>query len=215
MPFDVAKTARRIGGTDISCLLGLNKYRDALDVYERIVLGRDEPPNERMLRGLREEPRIRAMFVERMGIELEPHPGVIRHPEHEFATVSPDDFATIERVPSCCEYKSVSVWAAKAYGDDGTDAAPDDYACQVHWSMAVANRPQAFLFAAFGEDVTPEQFDVKFTRLYRFQRDADIERRLLKAGEFFWNQHVLPMVPPKRTRKPTPKKRSKKQEAAP
>lgn len=203
---------RKIGGTDIACLFGLNRYgRGPCAVYERIVEGKDTPSNQKMGRGIREEPRIRQLFVERTGLVLEPHPGIIESPRYEFAAVSPDDFAH-DGEPLTLEYKSVSVWSAKSWGDDSSDALPEDYAMQLHWAMAITGRPAGRLFAAFGEDLDDGRvFDIKFTRLYFLRRDPAIEAALLRRAAWFWNAHILKRVKPPPDPKPV---KAKKKETA-
>lgn len=197
---------RRIGGTDISKLMGLNPYGGPLDVFERIVLGKDVVMNERMERGQREEPRIRRIFVERSGAVLAPHPGIIQHPEHVFATVSPDDFADIGFGELTVDYKSVSRWSIHKWGEEGSDEIPEHYALQLHWAMAVTGKPAACLFAAFGEDITstdaPPCFEIVDTRAYWLTRDRELEAVLLDVADRFWTEHILTGVPPEPTRKP-------------
>lgn len=206
--------ARRIGGSDISALMDCNPYRDSLDVFNRIVLGFDQPSSPRMERGNREEPRVRGMYVERTGAKLEPHPGIIQSKRYEFATISPDDIATVDGERICLEYKTVSIWTAKSWGDDGSDMVPQHYALQAYWSLAVNEIQRGHLFAAFGEDLSDGSFDIKFCRLYPlFVRDLDIEAAMYARADAFWRNHVLVGVPPERTLKP--KKKRTKQGATP
>lgn len=205
---------RRIGGTDISKLCGVNPYGDAFDVWERIVLSKQQPLNPRMIRGQREEPRIRAMFVEQTGAELvSPKPDVVQHPEHEFATVSPDDWAVWDGFAVSVDYKSVSVFAAKSYGPDGSDQVPDHYALQLHWAMCVADKPIAALFCAFGKDVKNEKdedaFAIEETRLYWLERDHELDRNLLRIAGDFWERYVLTGTPPPREPKKKPTKQTR------
>lgn len=201
---------RKIGGTDIACLFHLNRYgRGPRAVYERIVEGKDTESNPAMERGMREEPRIRQLFVERTGLVLEPHPGIIESPDYEFAIVSPDDFTHDAGEPLTLEYKSVSIWSAKKWGDDSTDALPEDYAMQLHWAMAITKRPAGRLFAAFGEDLEGGIFDIKFTRLYYLRRDPDIESALLRRAAWFWENHIVKKVSPPPDPKPTKRTRKK------
>lgn len=181
-------------------LLGLSKYGGPKEVFERLVLGKQQPKNPRMLRGNREEPRIRKLFVELTWAELAPHPGVIQHPTHDFATVSPDDFALVYGLDATIDYKSVSVWSSHLWGDEFTDAVPDDIACQLHWAMEVSNKEHAFVFAAFGEDIDEElptaSFDIRETRIFRLERDREMAAWMLEVGGRFWREHVLTGVIP-------------------
>jgi predicted phage-related endonuclease len=214
-PASTELPARRIGGTDIGKLLGLSRYGGPRSVYDRIILGVDQPMNPRMARGIREEPRIRALFVERTGAVLAPHPGIIQHPEHEFATVSPDDFAWVEGVDATNDYKSVSTWGAHQWGPDGSDTMPEHISCQLHWAMEVGGKEHARVFAAFGVDETEEVFDIKFTRLYRLQRDPELGAAMLSVAARFWTEHIVPRIPPPPDPKPSRKPKSVTTEVSP
>lgn len=200
---------RRIGGTDISALLGLNPYRGPRSVYDRIVLGIQEPGNVRTQRGSREEPRIRSMWVESTGAILEPHPGIIQHPAYDFATVSPDDLGELHGKRATIDYKSVSVWGRKKWGDDLTDAAPEHISCQLHWAMEVTGRDLGLIGAAFGEDLPDGSFDIRELCTYIIQRDDEISARLLGVAERFWNEHILLKVPPPPDLQPVKKTKTK------
>ncbi len=213
------KYVRKVGGTDISKLLGMNPYGGPREVWERIVNKVDVPLNDSMRRGLSVEPRIRDLSVRTYGLELEEHPGIVQSPQHIFATASPDDFGSHNGSRVLLEYKSVTEWAAKKWGDlDYSDAVPEHYHLQVRWNLGVCGIERALLIAAFGADVpgendAPPDFVIKWTRIYEFHRDRDIEARLFKVGEFFWEQYVVPQIPPPADPKPVKRSRKVKEAA--
>lgn len=196
-PVSTELPARRVGATDIAKLLGLSKYGGPRAVYDRIVGGQDIPVTPLMQRGIREEPRILGLFAQETGAQLaETKPGIIQHPTREYATVSPDHFAHVWDADYTVELKSVSVFASHKYGT-ADDAVPDDYGAQVRWAMAVTGKPRAVLYAAFGEDdKCYTTFDIRFCRVYRFERDAEIEAAMFSVAERFWFENVLAGVRP-------------------
>lgn len=181
---------RRLGATDAAKLLGVSKYGGPLEVYERVVLGKQVKANKQMLRGTREEPRVRAMYQVETGAEFmvwPQHPLVLEHDACPWATFSPDDITVDLRM---CEYKTASVWA-KGW----SDGPPTDYVLQCQWGMWVANLKECDLFAAFGSDVGDE-FHVERTQCWRFTPDAELQALFAEVGEAFWRNHILPKVPP-------------------
>lgn len=197
---------RRIGGTDIAKLFGLSKYGGPRSVYDRLVIGTESKRTPVMERGNREEPRIRQMFVDETCAILAPHPGRdMVNPKYEFASISPDDFAMLCGEDTTIDYKSVSVWAAKKWGTSH-DAMPDDYAMQIRWAMAVTEKNHAACYTAFGEDLDDFRvFAIRWCRLYRIERDIEIEAAMLDVAERFWVDHVLPGKPPQPDPKPAKK----------
>lgn len=199
-------TERRIGATDIACLLGIDPYRTAEDVMNRIVHGRDAEITPPMLRGQKTEPRIRARGAELHGLTIYPRdlskPFVVQSEKYRFATASPDDYASLNGQEGLAEYKSVTRWSAKKWGVEDTDSIPEHYLCQCHWQMAVTGRSPVWLVAAFGEDIKGQDkqptgdFDIIWSTRYIVQRDRELENYLLSVGELFWNKHVLTGIPP-------------------
>jgi putative phage-type endonuclease len=194
---------RRLGGSDIGALFGVDPNRTQLDVYERIVHGVYEPQNRFMLRGIKTEPRLRAMYLAETGAQLvspvpKPEPWVIQHPNHDWACVSPDDWAiTSDGLLATIDYKSASRWSANKWGP-GADEMPAHYLLQLAWAMCVGSKDWAELYVGFGEDADDDSgdFEIVFTRLYRAERDLELEDKLLNVAGDWWRRHVVGEVPP-------------------
>jgi len=70
----------RITATDCSCILGINPWKTAFDLWqEKLEITLPEPFNERMARGQKLEPEARDLFIKETGIQVEPM--VIEHHE--------------------------------------------------------------------------------------------------------------------------------------
>ena len=189
----ISVSERRIGGTDAAKLLGLSRFGNSRDVYERIVNGIDSPTTARMQRGTASEPVVRALCATAnpdLRALWTPEPWIVRHPVHEFATCSPDDVTA----DALLEYKTASIYSAKRWGYG--DGVPSEYLCQVLWSLWVTQLPRALLYVAFGIDGDEGAFEVTECRQYWLERDAELEATFLEVGGAFWRDHVLARVPP-------------------
>jgi predicted phage-related endonuclease len=75
-------------------------------------------------------------------------------------------------------------WGAEVEGAAGV---PDEVQAQAHWYMALTEAPLWDVAVLLdGNDF----------RVYRLQRDTEIETAMMDAGEKFWRDHVERDVPP-------------------
>lgn len=187
-------TTRRLGATDCAKLLGVSKYGNAGDVFNRIVLGIKTKVNKQMQRGTAYEPEVRRRYVEATGAQLQvfvARPLIVEHPAHHWATSSPDDI-TVDGV--LCEYKTTSRWA-KGW----SDGPPIDYTLQCQWSLWVTGLETAHLYVAFGEDGDkdhPGEFFIERCQLYTLRRDAELCDIFAEVGERFWRTCIEAKQPP-------------------
>ena len=81
-----------IGGSDVSALCGLNKYKTAMGIYlEKTSADAEETEvTEAMEWGTRLEDAIADAYSTRTGFTIETQPHVIRHPEHSFIAANID-----------------------------------------------------------------------------------------------------------------------------
>jgi predicted phage-related endonuclease len=183
--------ARRLGATDAAPLLGVGKWANARDVYERIVNGVRRPENAAMRRGTKAEPLVRGLYrlahqdAELMAVVVRPF--ILEHPEYAFATYSPDDLGDGLAV----EYKTSSRWVRW----NGTP--PADYVLQCQWGMWVAGVVRAHLFVSFGEeDVPGGEWVTHSTALWEFTADVELQATFAEVGGEFWERNVMAKVPP-------------------
>lgn len=180
--------ARRIGATDAAALLGLSPWANAADVYGRIVLGVTSPLNSRMARGTASEAAVLARYVEESGAVLVPHPRVVQHATHAWATCSPDAVSTTGLV----EIKTATVWVEGKW----SEGPPAHYVVQVLYSLWVTGLARGTLYAAFGVDRDDGAFTVERCASWTFRRDAELEADFERVGGEFWRRNVLARVPP-------------------
>lgn len=185
---------RVLGGTDAQAIIGVPKYRTLAAIYDELVLGRQEERTKEQLRALergkREEPRVRAMYLEACSeqVILRPADLIIAHGQYDFATCSPDDITVGGRL---VEYKTVNRWSP-----DWKGGPPLHYLAQVLWNLWVMDLQEADLWAAFGEDKkNPEtgewEFPIRNSYRHRIVRDAEMDRRFEVLGEHFWRVHII------------------------
>lgn len=189
---------RRIGGSDVPKLLGLSPYGNAADVYERVVLGVEQPWTPAMDRGIALEPTLRAharaawpeLVLEDRERDIHDHPTL------DFLRAQVDDTGRDAGLPVVIDYKSQSRWA-KGWGAPETDEVPETYLLQLTVQMMCCDRPAAYAVVGFGTDVQGEElFALESVQRYVLERDAELEARIVEACESFWRRHVLPRVPP-------------------
>ncbi len=194
---------RSIGSTDIAAVISLYrpemahlaKYRNATDVWMRLVHNIEQPFNSAMGRGIKVEPLLRTLYRETVGPVDDP-PGTLRHPRYDWAVGSPDGLTPSKLV----EFKTANQWARKQWGEPGTDAVPDGYSLQVQWLMEVSQRPMAHVLAAFGTDFKAENgepdFAVTDTAAFVVPFDAQLAASMVECGQRFMSEHVETGVAP-------------------
>lgn len=197
----------RIGGTDISKLLGLSKYGGPLEVYQRIVEGVDAEWNAPMERGAAMEPVLRANGQRMLRLELENMPSeYVESKTYEFAHAQIDDLARWKGMPVVVEYKSQSQFSRGwLHGPDG-DVIPEGYAAQVAWQLMCSERELALVVVGFGQDTKDGGFELHNIATYEAQRDPQFEAYCVQVAKEFWETHVLRRVPP--VPKPQKKRRA-------
>jgi len=132
------------------------------------------------------EPLLARRYQKATGIEVTiPNPEELPmvHQKYTWYLGSPDGLAKDGGV----DFKTTS--RRQDYGEPGTDAVPDWVACQAHWYMGLTGAKWwdiAVLFFA------PR----RLFEIYRLNRNEDIISRLTQAGREFWENHVVPRIPP-------------------
>lgn len=186
-----------LGSSDIAAILGLSPWATAYDVWlektERIVDSEwDTDHAKRLRRGNRMEPLIIEMLQEERDVFVAErniryfsyeHPFLSCQVDYEYHVGSDDD---PRRSYGHGEVKSVDPRAAQQWGDDGSQEVPAYYACQVMYALGVKPRPEATITALIGDDL----------RCYRFERDEELCAALIQKAVDFWNNHVIPRIPP-------------------
>lgn len=182
-----------LGSSDIAAILGLSPWATAYDVWlektERIVDAEwDTDHAKRLRRGNRMEPLIIEMLQEERDVFVLARNVRAYCPEMPFLACQLDYVYDI--VSSVLngngEVKSVDPRAAHEWGPDGSQEVPAHYAAQIMYGLAVTGRQEATITALIGDDL----------RCYRFERDEELCAALIQKAIDFWNNHVIPRIPP-------------------
>ncbi len=182
-----------LGSSDAAAILGVSKWSTPLDIYRRKVDPESFPEHDAarlkiFRRGHLLEPVIRTFAVEDYGLDLVASNARHHDPVYDWMRAE-IDFETRDPDGSIVnnDCKSVSPFAADQWGEDGTDEIPIEYHAQFQFGMMVTNRDRCDVWALFGTD--------KLVK-YVVHRDDEAIAGMRSRCVQFWQEHVLPRVPP-------------------
>jgi len=177
-----------IGGSDIGALLGGPFARfgnTPLDVFYSKVnpVSDDEAISDPMLAGLYMEDSIRKIFEKKSGIEVEKGK-FMRHPEKPFLVGTPDG---IFNEKGFIEIKNVQRWVYKQWEENYNPPIPLYYYSQVQHYYSVGGFEKCY-FVPFVNG-----FELFY---FKIDRDQEFINFMTETAERFWNEHVIPKIPP-------------------
>lgn len=191
--------AKSLGGSDIGALLGLSKYRSAVDVWMEKT-GKELAIKDSLpLRfGTFAESFVADEYALETGTQLAPHDAAVVHPEYKYMHGHIDRFVLIADSPLIAsdgkitasrilECKTANPFAQSDWGDAGSDQVPLSYLVQCVWYMMLTNIDRTDLAVLFG--------NADF-RIYEITRDLDLEQMVLERAISFWENHVIKDIPP-------------------
>lgn len=186
--------ARKVGGSDVSCILGLNPYKTVLELYAEKT-GQIEPEdlsaNENVEAGNVMEDAIATLTARRMTrrlgreIKLRRCNLTLSHPKYDWLTAHIDRDVVGEDLG--VELKNVGWRAAADWGAEDTDEIPEYYLPQPHTYMLVKDYPAWTVSGYFGGSEL---------RLYTVERNREMEQLIVEETHRFWHEHVLKGIPP-------------------
>lgn len=190
--------AKSLGGSDVGAILGLSKYKSAIDVWLEKTGHETEAVDNLPLRfGSFAESFVAEEYQRATGLALKHHESALIHPSYDyihghidrFICSSPNLFdddgqLLAEKILEC---KTASPYTAHEWGDIGSDQVPLGYLVQCAWYLAITQLEQADLAVLFG--------NTDF-RIYEVTRDLELEEMILNRAKIFWEKHVLENIPP-------------------
>ena len=201
-----ANRTKYLGGSDIGAILGISKYRSALDVWlektSRITNTVDNLP---IRFGTFAESFVASEYATQTGYGLVHSEEGISHPKYPFMVGHIDRFAFGSQVlkdtdqsdlfnpdGSCIashllECKTASPFNQSDWGELGTDEVPMSYLVQCLWYLAITNLERCDVAVLFGNS----DF-----RIYEVFRDKELEDLIITKAAAFWNNHVQADSPP-------------------
>lgn len=170
---------RYLGGSDVAAILGVSPYRTALDVYLDKTEGSQPVSDEKkkiFKRGARMEPYILDLLAEENGIQIVARNNRYIDQQNGFIAAEID---AEESTGKNIEAKSANQFAAKNWGEQGTDEIPVYYSAQGMHGMMVTGAPATIFPVLIGSD----DF-----RVYELQRDEEIIASIRQAEVEFWGR---------------------------
>ena len=187
----------RIGGTAVSAIVGHNPWDSPHGVYLKLRREVTKPDNAILERGRRLEPVVASVFqanhpdlqviTNREGTDA---PETYVHPKYDYLMGHPDRWLTVDgALVAGLEIKTTSNW--REWGAEGTDAIPSHYLIQCQWYAGLANLPEWKVACAFVDSDR-----IKTIKEYTVPADAELFNVLVERAVAFWEEHVVPGVPP-------------------
>mgnify|MGYP003340849493 CR=1 FL=1 len=185
-----------LGGTDLAAIAGLNPYRTALDVYlDKTSDDITCETNAAMRWGNLLEDVVAKAYSEDTGYAVEIEPNTIYHSEYKFLGANIDrwaydlhPFKSEMSTKHILECKTAGFTKGKEWGDSGTDQIPEPYLIQVAYYAAICNVSKVDIAVLIGG----QDF-----RIYTYNRNKDLEDKIIKIGINFWHNHIEKRIPPK------------------
>ena len=177
-----------IGGSDIAAIIGVSKFKTALEVYLSKTTDQPEQKGEHLYWGHALENPIIDRFIRDTGANVIRQPEMRRHPDYEWAIANADALITNgDTIEAILEIKTSSAFKSREWGADDTDEVPIEYIAQVQWYMWIYDVNEAYLAALIGGN----QY-----RQYHITRDDELIAMLAEKAQAFWQNHVIPRIPP-------------------
>jgi putative phage-type endonuclease len=170
--------AKSLGGSDVGAVLGLSKYRSAVDVWVektgKEVGVRDSLP---LRFGQFAEAFVASEYALATGLSLVTHDAAVIHQEYDYmhghidrfvvsgdlSLIGDDGRITASRILEC---KTANPFAQSEWGEAGSDQVPLSYLVQCVWYMMLTNIDRTDLAVLFG--------NADF-RIYEIGRDLELE----------------------------------------
>lgn len=177
-----------IGGSDISALFGLSKYKSPWQLWaEKVGLidAEEEAASEAAYWGNVLQPIVAAELGKRAGLAITPADGTYQHSQYEWALFNPD-YLAYDKSDACSlvEIKTASAFTREQWEDDGV---PNHAMLQVQYGMFVMGLPGAYVGALIGG----QEFVMR-----QVARDDELIKMIVDACAAFWQRVVTKNPPP-------------------
>ncbi len=176
-----------IGGSDAAAVLGVSPWAQPIDVFcDKTGVSQPLVENEAMRWGKLLEPVVMAEFTMRTGMETLPR-RYFTHPKYPFLGGN-TDAAIKGRVngrKAGLEVKTAR--SGEGWGQEGTDEIPIYYLTQNHHYLLVTGWDVWYTTVLIGGSTH---------KTYVIERDEEAIELMLEGELEFWNEYVVPNIPP-------------------
>lgn len=174
-----------IGGSDVSAILGINKWTSAIELWLDKTNQTNKPVeiNEAMQWGTILEPIIRDHFAAVTGKTVMEVKAMLQHPEHPYMLADVDGITTDDNGdPAILEIKTASEYKR----DEWLEGVPTYYETQVQHYLCVTGVNKAYVAVLIGGNTF---------RIFEVDADPEIQQMLIAVEKDFWNK-VQNMIRP-------------------
>lgn len=174
---------KSIGGSDAGCIMGVNNYRSALELYaDKLGMVEHTEQNEAMRIGTDLEQYVADRFMEATGKKVQRTNFMYVDDEHEFLSANIDRVVVGENAALECKTMSPLSRYDVAAGE-----IPATYYYQVqHYMMVMGYEKMYLAFLVFG----------KGFYWHEIPRNEMVIKAMREAEVNFWNENVLKQIPP-------------------
>lgn len=166
-----------IGGSDASCIAGLNPWKSAIQLY---MDKKEENPQEqkslRMELGNRLEGLVAELFTEATGLKVRNVNGILKNDKYPFALANIDRAIVGEK--AFLECKTTNSYALKEW----EEGVPAHYEIQCLHYMAITGATHCYIAALIGNS------DFIW---HKIERDEETIDYLMQIEKDFWENNIL------------------------
>lgn len=176
---------RGIGGSDVSCLLGINKWKSEMELWLDKTNQTNELSEETEIQmwGHIMEPVLRNHFTEVTGKTVIELKAMLQHPEYPFMLADVDGITVDDdNNPAILEIKTASAYKSS----DWDDGVPAYYQTQIQHYLCVTGMCKAYCAVLIGGNSF---------KIYEVDADDEIQSMLIAVEKNFWNK-VQNMIRP-------------------
>lgn len=174
-----------IGGSDVAAILGVSRWKSALDVYNDKVAEEPEEieENDAIHWGNILEPIVAKEFSNLTGLKIRVENKILEHPEYKFMKASVDR-RVVGKETTLLECKTAHFYKAKEWENDEI---PPEYILQCMHYLAVTGYDYMYIAVLIGGS----KFIYK-----KIDRNEELVKIIIDKCKNFWYNHVIPRKPP-------------------
>lgn len=182
---DINERKKIIGGSDISAIMGMNRWKTPLAVWAEKTGKLDNDPLKNFEAaeiGTELEEYVSRKFTRKTGVQLRRDNRTFRHEKYEYLVGHIDRWVIGE--DALFEAKTCSAWKEKEWQGEEI---PQEYILQVMWYMGLVEKSKAYIAVLIGG----QKFVYKEVRF-----DKELFEKMVVAAVDFWENYVLTDCPP-------------------
>lgn len=182
-----------LGGSDLAAVLGISPWKTPFELWEQKLGMEDETEDSAekkkvLNRGKRLEPVVMEMLQDEYDLAVSSRNAVYFDGEYPWMRAEIDFEYWCEGGDiGNGDVKTVHPYAAKDWGETGTDEVPTYYIAQFQWGMMITGAKVCAVAALIGAD------DL---RLYYVHRNDELIDMLRQRAIAFWEEFVMKETPP-------------------